>query len=58
MKLCADKITEANKTFYSTIEPLQAQIQEAFKIKTETISEMSELIEIINNAINDGKENN
>ena len=58
MKLCADKITEANKTFYATVTPLQEQIQEAFRVKTATISEMSELIEIINSAINDGEKDN
>ena len=59
MSLCAEKITFANKEFYQTVAPLQEKIQEAFRHKTEVISEMSELIEIINNAIADnGKENN
>lgn len=58
MSLCAEKITFANKEFYQTIAPLQEKIQEAFKHKTEIISEMSELIEIINIAIADNAEEN
>lgn len=58
MSLCADRISLANREFYEKIAPLQAEIQQAFQTKTAIISEMSELIEIINNAISDHAEEN